>query len=402
MSSQALSFFRSVNKLNLHEYQAKNIFREFGIPVPHGLLVNEPGRAFQAARSIKGPPWVVKAQVHAGARGKAGGVKIVNDLDVVEQAAQSMIGQRIITNQTGPAGVMVNQVLVEEGVEIEREFYLSMAINRRNARPTMIFSPVGGVEIEEVMLEYPDLILIERPDPVTGWMPFQARNLLYRLDPLPSPEAIDNITFIAAQVFEIFLKYDCSLIEINPLVITREGKVIALDVKISIDDNASFRQEKIFQLDDKAGKDPLELQAEEYGINYIHLDGNVGVLVNGAGLAMATMDIIKQTGARPANFLDVGGGANEETISRGFEIILKDRHVKAILINIFGGILRCDELAKGVLAALKRMEIHVPLVIRLQGTRVEEGREILKNSDLKFLVAKDLAEAARLVAEQVS
>jgi succinyl-CoA synthetase beta subunit len=266
----------------------------------------------------------------------------------------------------------------------------------------MIFSQAGGMEIEEVAATSPELILKEHVDSAVGWMPFQAKNFIYKIDPPLLPDSVKGLISVMASVYKIFLANDCSLVEINPLVITGEGRVVALDAKITIDDNALFRQKALSELDDPREKDPLELMAENYGLNYIRLDGNIGAMVNGAGLAMATMDVIKLAGAEPANFLDVGGGANEEMITRGFEIILKDSRVKAILINIFGGILRCDVLARGVLAAANKTSISVPLIVRLEGTNVEEGRAILKDSDLKFLVAKDLAEAAELVAKQVS
>ena len=387
--------------MKLHEFQAKEIFRNSGIAVPNGYLVTSSDKAVEIAHSIKGPPWVVKAQVHAGGRGKGGGVQVVHSPDDVSTATQSMLGKPLVTNQTGPDGVIVNQVLIEEGVEIDREFYLGMVIDRSMAMPTMIFSQAGGMEIEEVSATSPELILKEHVDPTCGWMPNQAGNLIYKLDPLPSPEAIKALKSVMANSYKVFLGNDCSLLEINPLVITKDNKVLALDAKINIDDNAYFRQKKLFELDDPREKDPLELQAEEYNLNYIRLDGNVGAMVNGAGLAMATMDVIKMAGAEPANFLDVGGGANEEMVSKGFEIILQDSRVKAILINIFGGILRCDVLARGVVAAARKKSIEVPLIVRLKGTNVDKGKEILMSSDLEFLVAKDLAEAAEMVSKQV-
>jgi len=293
-------------------------------------------------------------------------------------------------------------VLIEEGVDIEKELYLGMVIDRSSAAPAMILSQAGGMAIEEVAAKTPQLILKAHIHPETGWMGYQARNLLYRLDPLPASGAMREITAIMAELYKIFTRYDCSLVEINPLVITKEGKVLALDAKINIDDNALFRQKDLLAYDDPREKDPLEVMAEKYHLNYIRLDGNVGAMVNGAGLAMATMDVIKLAGAEPANFLDVGGGANEEMITKGFEIILKDRRVKAILINIFGGILRCDVLARGVVAAAEKTHLRVPLIVRLEGTNVREGREILEKSGLKFHVAGDLSDAARLVATQVS
>jgi succinyl-CoA synthetase beta subunit len=388
--------------MKLHEYQAKDILGKSGIPIPTGQLVGSSEQATKATQIIKGPPWVIKAQVHAGGRGKGGGVQVVHDPDEVITAAETMLGQPLVTKQTGADGVRVNKVLIEEGVDIDREFYLGMVIDRSLAMPTMIFSQAGGMEIEEVADESPELILKECVDASTGWMPYQARNLIYQLDPLPSPEAIRMLTSVMADMCKIFMTIDCSLVEINPLVTTKEGKVLALDAKINIDDNALFRHKELTSLDDPTEKDPLELEAEKYRLNYIRLDGNVGAMVNGAGLAMATMDLIKIAGAEPANFLDVGGGANEEMITKGFEIILQDKRVKAILINIFGGILRCDVLARGVVAAAKKTKIRVPLIVRLEGTKVEEGKQILENSNLEFLVAKDMAEAANLVAQQVA
>ncbi|MBU4427084.1 MAG: ADP-forming succinate--CoA ligase subunit beta [Pseudomonadota bacterium] len=388
--------------MKLHEYQAKDIFKKSGIPIPNGQLITEANQASEAIQSINGPPWVIKAQIHAGGRGKAGGIKVENDPTKVVAAAESILGKPLMTKQSGPDGVVVRQLLIEEGIDIEREFYLSMVIDRATASPTMIFSQAGGMEIEEVAATSPELILKEHVDPAVGWMPFQARNFIYKLDPPVLPDTARGLMSVMASVYKIFLANDCSLVEINPLVITGEGRVVALDAKITIDDNALFRQKELFELDDPREKDPLELMAENYNLNYIRLDGNIGAMVNGAGLAMATMDVIKLAGAEPANFLDVGGGASEEMITRGLEIILKDSRVKAILINIFGGILRCDVLARGVLAAAKKASISVPLIVRLEGTNVEEGRAILKDSDLKFLVAKDLAEAAELVAKQVA
>ena len=388
--------------MKLHEYQAKDIFKKSGIPIPNGQLITEANQASEAIQSINGPPWVIKAQIHAGGRGKAGGVKVENDPTKVVTAAESILGKPLMTKQAGPDGVVVHQLLIEEGIDIEREFYLSMVIDRATASPTMIFSQAGGMEIEEVAATSPELILKEHVDPAVGWMPFQARNFIYKLDPPLLPDTARGLMSVMASVYKIFLANDCSLVEINPLVITGEGRVVALDAKITIDDNALFRQKELLELDDPREKDPLELMAENYNLNYIRLDGNIGAMVNGAGLAMATMDVIKLAGAEPANFLDVGGGASEEMITRGLEIILKDSRVKAILINIFGGILRCDVLARGVLAAAKKTSISVPLIVRLEGTNVEEGRAILKDSDLKFLVAKDLAEAAELVAKQVA
>lgn len=388
--------------MKLHEFQAKNIFLKSGIPVPNGRIVTAADQVAKATQIIDGPPWVVKAQIHAGGRGKGGGVKVVHDPYEVITVTETMLGKKLVTKQTGQAGVVVRQILIEEGVDIDREYYLSMAVDRVSARPTMIFSQAGGMEIEDVAADSPDLILKEHFDPAVGWMPYQARNLIYSLDTVPSPKVIRALVAVMGKVYDTFMKLDCSLLEINPLVITKDEKVIALDAKMTIDVSAIFRQKELLELEDTREQDPLELMAARYNLNYIRLDGNVGAMVNGAGLAMATMDVIKVAGAEPANFLDVGGGASEEMITKGFEIILKDRRVKAILINIFGGILRCDVLARGVLAAARKTRIRVPLIVRLEGTNVDEGRKILGNSELKFFVAKDLAGAAELVSRQVS
>ena len=388
--------------MKLHEYQTKDIFRRSGIPTPNGQLVTSSDQAAKAAQIIDGPPWVIKAQILAGGRGKGGGIKVAHYPYELVTAAESLLGKPLVTKQTGTEGVIVNQVLIEEGIEIDSEFYLSMVIDRSSSKPTMIFSKAGGMEIEEVAAESPELVLKEQVDPAAGWMPHQARNLIYSLDPLPSPEGIRRIMSVMANMYKVFMTLDCSLVEINPLVTTKTWKAIALDAKLIVDDNARFRQQELLELEDPREKDPLELTAEKYQLNYIRLDGNVGAMVNGAGLAMATMDVIKMAGAEPANFLDVGGGASEEMITKGLEIILKDRRVKAILINIFGGILRCDVLARGVIAAAEKRRIRLPLIVRLEGTNVEQGREILRNSDLEFLVAKNLAEAAELVARHVS
>ena len=386
--------------MKLHEFQAKNILKKSGIPIPNGQLVTAFDQAADAAQDINAPPWMIKAQIHAGGRGKGGGVKMAHSPEEMVASVKAILHKPLVTRQTGRDGVIVNQVLIEEGIEIDQELYLSMVVDRSTAMPAMILSQAGGMEIEEVAAKTPELVLKEYIEPSVGWMPHKARNLIYGLDPLPSPEAIKDLASVMANVYKIFMTFDCSLVEINPLVITKEMKIIAVDAKITIDENALFRQKDLLELDDPREKDPLELMAQEYQLSYIRLGGNIGAMVNGAGLAMATMDVIKLAGAEPANFLDVGGGASEEMITRGFEIILKDKRVKAILINIFGGILRCDVLARGVLAAAKEISIQVPLIVRLEGTNVEEGREILNNSELEFLVARDLAEAAELVSKQ--
>ena len=387
--------------MKLHEYQAKDLFRKFGIPVPKGHVATSVDKALKAAQDLPGPPWVVKAQVHAGGRGKGGGVRVVKSLDELKQATTEIFKRPLVTKQTGPKGKKVHQVLIEEGVNIDREFYLAVVIDRSRAKPVVIFSQAGGMEIEEVAAKSPEWVLKEFVDPRVGWMPFQAKNLVYSLDPLPGADTIKEILSLTGALYRVFTTQDCSLAEINPLVVTKEGKALAVDAKINIDDNALIRQKELKALDDHREKDPLDAKAEQFNINYIRLNGNIGAMVNGAGLAMATMDVIKLAGAEPANFLDVGGGASEEMVQKGFEIILEDKNVKAILINIFGGILRCDVLARGVLAAAEKIDIKVPIIIRLEGTNVQEGRAILQNSNLKFMVAKDMAEAAAMVTEQV-
>ena len=387
--------------MKIHEYQAKDIFRKIGVPVPEGRLVKSPEEAEKAAGEIPGRPWVLKAQVHAGGRGKGGGVKVVHDPKEVVTVTESLLKTSLVTPQTGPEGVKVRKILVEQGVKIASELYLGMVIDRKFGKPTMIFSRAGGMEIEEVAKETPELIWKEAVDPATGWLPYQSRNLIYRLDPIPTPAVNKQLASLMDRIYKVFTTRDCSLVEINPLVITTDDQVLAVDAKINLDDNALFRQKDMLILDDLGEEDPLELRAKEHNLNYIRLDGNIGAMVNGAGLAMATMDLIKAAGAKPANFLDVGGGANEEMISKGFEIILEDPRVKAILVNIFGGILRCDVLARGVVGAAEKNQVEVPLIVRLEGTNVEEGRKILEDSDLTFLPAKDLAEAADHVAGQV-
>ncbi len=388
--------------MKIHEFQAKDIFRDFGIPVPSGKLAYTPSEAVDNAKSLPGPPWVVKAQIHAGGRGKGGGVRLADSLEEVERAAEEILTNPLITPQTGPSGQKVRQLLIEEGLDIDREFYLGIVIDRKLECPAMIFSQAGGMEIEEVSAKHPELVLIEAIDITHGFMPYQARNFFYALEPLPDKDMLKEFSAIMSRLYKLFASKDCSLVEINPLVLTESGKVVALDAKINFDDNALFRQKEIAQLHDPYEMDELEAKASEYNLNYIRLDGNIGAMVNGAGLAMATMDVIKLAGAEPANFLDVGGAASEETVTNALKIILSDKRVKAILINIFGGVMRCDVLARGVVKAAKEVEITLPLIVRLEGTNVEEGRKILKDSNLDFSVAKDMEEAARMVAKQVS
>jgi len=388
--------------MKIHEFQAKDLLRTFGIPVPSGKVAYTQGQAVEVARGLPGPPWVVKAQIHAGGRGRGGGIRLTNSPQEVEKAADEVLSNPLITPQTSPSGQKVRQVLVEEGLDIEREFYLGIVIDRKLASPVMIFSQAGGMEIEEVSAKHSELVLLETIDITQGFMPYQARNLFYAIEPMPDKEVLKVFSAVTSQLYQLFISKDCSLVEINPIVITKSGKLVALDAKINFDDNALFRQKEIAHLHDAYEMEELEVKASQYNLNYIRLDGNIGAMVNGAGLAMATMDLIKLAGAEPANFLDVGGGASEEMVTNGLKIILSDERVKAILINIFGGIMRCDVLARGVVKTAKEIEIKVPLIVRLEGTNVEEGRQILRNSDLDFSVAKDMEEAARMVASQVS
>jgi len=387
--------------MKIHEFQAKELFRDAGIPVPSGMVATTPDQAAQAAKSLTGPPWVVKAQIHAGGRGKGGGVRVVNSIEEVQRMSEEVLSAPLITPQTGPSGQRVRQVLIEEGLDIDKEYYLGIVVDRNLESPVMIFSQAGGMEIEEVSASHPELVLVEPIDIENGFMPYHARNIFYGLTPLPDKGMLKELVPIMKRLYELFIAKDCSLVEINPLVLTKSGALVALDAKINFDDNALFRHKEIVQLHDPFEMDELEAEASKHNINYIRLDGNIGAMVNGAGLAMATMDVIKLAGAEPANFLDVGGGASEEMVENGLKIILSDERVKAVLINIFGGIMRCDVLARGVVTAAKEIEITVPLIVRLEGTNVEEGREILNNSGLDFLVAKDIEEAAGMVAEQV-
>ena len=386
--------------MNIHEYQAKELFKKFDIPIPQGRVAFTVDEAKEIAEELASMPVVVKAQIHAGGRGKGGGVKLAQSIPEVESVASEILGMTLVTHQTGPEGKLVRKVLVEEGLEIDKELYLGVVPDRATASIIFMASEAGGMDIEEVADSTPEKIIRQRVKPGDGLQGFQGRSLAFGLN--LEPDLIKQFIPVVAKLYNLFMQYDCSLVEINPLIITKDKRLIALDAKINVDDNALYRHKEIQDFRDLDEEDPMEVEASKFNLNYIKLDGNIGNMVNGAGLAMATMDIIKLAGAEPANFLDVGGGANEEMITRGFEIILKDSRVKAILINIFGGILRCDVLARGVLAAANKASIGVPLIVRLEGTNVEEGRAILKDSDLKFLVAKDLAEAAELVAKQVS
>jgi succinyl-CoA synthetase beta subunit len=385
--------------MKVHEYQAKQILARFGVTVPRGEVAETPEQARAAAESLGGSV-VVKAQIHAGGRGKAGGVKLAASPDEAQRLGREMLGKKLITAQTGPEGRVVKRLLVEEGLAVERELYLGVALDRAAGRSVFMASSEGGVEIELVAAEHPERILKEAVDPAVGFQAFQARKLAFRLG--LRPEQVNEAAKFLSNLYRAFEATDASLAEINPLVVTRDHHLVALDAKMNFDDNALYRHPEIRELRDLNEEDPLEIKASDFKLNYIRLDGNVGCMVNGAGLAMATMDIIQYAGGRPANFLDVGGGANEEQVRHGFEIILSDPHVKAVLINIFGGIMRCDIVASGVVAAVKALGTKVPVVVRLEGTNVELGQKILRESGLNFTVANGMEDAAEKVVALAS
>jgi succinyl-CoA synthetase beta subunit len=381
--------------MKVHEYQAKQIFAKFGVAIPRGEVAYTPEEARGVAERLGGGTVVVKAQIHAGGRGKAGGVKIAKNLNEAEKLAREILGKTLVTHQTGPEGRVVHRLLIEEGLAIARELYLGLVIDRATGRPAFMASSEGGVEIEVVAAEHPEKILKEFVDPSVGFQAFQARKLAFGLD-LDGKQVNEATKFLMA-LYRAFEATDASLAEINPFVVTKDGRLLALDAKMNFDDNALYRHPDIRELRDLDEEDPLEVKASKYSLNYIRLDGNVGCMVNGAGLAMSTMDIIQYAGGSPANFLDVGGGANEEQVKHGFEIILSDPNVKAVLINIFGGIMRCDIVANGVVAAAKSLGIKVPIVVRLEGTNVELGQKILSESGMNFTVAKGMKDAAEKV-----
>jgi succinyl-CoA synthetase beta subunit len=381
--------------LLIHEYQAKKIFSEFAIPVPRGLVARSPEEGKQIAEETGGSHWVVKAQIHAGGRGKGGGVRAADTPEVVAEIARHMLGMTLVTPQTGPQGKRVTKVLVEEGVAIKQEFYVGAAVDRAKQCPVLIASSQGGIGIEELAASHPERIGREWIDVGLGLPGFQARNLLFGIG--IDPSFVQAGTGILTRLYRLFESHDCTLVEINPLVVTEDKRLLALDAKIEFDDNALSRHKELLELKDTEEQDPLELEASRHRVNYIRMEGDIGIMVNGAGLAMATMDLIKQAGANPANFLDVGGGATPEMVTKGLEIILGDKDVRGILINIFGGILRCDILAKGVVDAAKKVAIKVPVVVRLEGTNVEQGRKILADSGLDLVVAHSMADAAEKV-----
>ncbi|TXH37531.1 MAG: ADP-forming succinate--CoA ligase subunit beta [Rhodospirillaceae bacterium] len=385
--------------MNIHEYQAKALLGRFGVAVPQGHVAYTPEEAVDAARKLGGSVWVVKAQIHAGGRGKAGGVKVVKSIDEVRDAAQKMLGMTLVTHQTGPQGRLVKRIYVESGCDIKRELYLGMLVDRATSRITIMASSEGGVEIEEVAATHPEKIIKIAVDPATGIQPFHAREVAFGLG-LEGNQIGSCVKFVTA-MYRAFTELDCSIVEINPLVVTGAGDVLALDAKVNFDDNALFRHKDVEELRDADEEDPAELEAAKHSLNYIKLDGNIGCMVNGAGLAMATMDIIKLYGGAPANFLDVGGGATKERVTTAFKIILSDANVEGILVNIFGGIMRCDVIAEGVVAAAREVSLHVPLVVRLEGTNVDLGKKILAQSGLPILSADNLADAAEKVVKAV-
>ncbi len=385
--------------MNIHEYQAKALLAKYGVAVPEGGVAYTAQEAVGVAQRLGGPVWVVKAQIHAGGRGKGGGVKIVKSIENVEAAAQDMIGMKLVTHQTGPAGREVKRVYVEDGCDIARELYLGMLIDRETSRVTIMASTEGGMEIEQVAAATPDKIIMEAVDPASGIQPFHARKLAFGLG-LEGDQVKSAIKLITA-MYSAFIELDASIVEINPLVVTGAGEVIALDAKMNFDDNALYRHADVLELRDEDEEDPMELEAARHDLNYIKLDGSIGCMVNGAGLAMATMDIIKLYGGAPANFLDVGGGASRERVTTAFKLILSDPNVEAILVNIFGGIMRCDVIAEGVIAAAREVSLSVPLVVRLEGTNVELGKKLLADSGLAIVSADSLADAAEKVVTVV-
>jgi succinyl-CoA synthetase beta subunit len=378
--------------VKIHEYQAKSVLARFGVPVPRGEVAFSAAEVGDIVRRLGGGVSVVKAQIHAGGRGKGGGVKVAKSIDEAEQLAKQIIGMTLVTHQTGPEGKKVARVLIEEGLEIERELYLSILVDRAAACPVVIASAAGGMDIEEVAAREPDKILREPIEPGTGVMAFQARKLAFGMA-LPT-SVVNRFVKLLDAVYRAFIETDASMIEINPLILTKGGELLALDAKVSFDDNGLYRHPELRELRDVTEEDPLEVEASKYSLNYIRLDGTIGCMVNGAGLAMATMDIIKLAGGEPANFLDVGGGANAEQIKNAFRILMADKNVKAVLINIFGGILRCDVLAAGVIAAVQELGVRVPIVIRMEGTNVEEGKRMLRESGLNFTTADGMGDAA--------
>jgi len=385
--------------MNIHEYQAKQLLAKYGVAVPRGHAVYTAPEAEVAAKDLGGPVWVVKAQIHAGGRGKGGGVKVVNSIDEVRETARQMLGMTLVTHQTGPEGKEVKRVYIEEGCDIKRELYMSVLIDRATSMITIMASTEGGMDIEEVAAKTPEKIIKVAVDPATGILPFHGRKIAFALG-LEGKQVGACVKFVLG-MYKAFTELDASLMEINPLVVTGGGDVIALDAKMGFDSNALFRHKDVEELRDESEEDPAELEAARHDLNYIKLDGQIGCMVNGAGLAMATMDIIKLYGGDPANFLDVGGGATKDRVTEAFKIILRDPNVEGILVNIFGGIMRCDIIAEGVVSAAREVHINVPLVVRLEGTNVELGKKILAESGLPIISANDLGDGAEKIVKAV-
>jgi succinyl-CoA synthetase beta subunit len=386
--------------MKIHEYQAKDILAKYGVAVPRGEVANTLDEALEVARGLftngaKGV--VVKAQIHAGGRGKGGGVKVAKTFAEAEEYSKKILGMQLVTHQTGPQGQKVQRLLIEETAPIDRELYLGIVLDRAKAQLVFMASQAGGMEIEEVAAKDPDAIYKEYIDPAVGFQPYQARNLAFKLG--LKPTQINEAVKFMTGLYKVYIETDASLLEVNPFITTKDDRLFALDCKINFDDNAMFRHKALKELRDVAEEDPLEVEASKYALNYIKLDGNIACMVNGAGLAMATMDIIQYAGGSPANFLDVGGGANQQQIENAFQILLSDKNVQAVFINIFGGILRVDTLAQGVVAAAKNLNVKVPVILRLEGTNVEDGRKILKDSGLKFLVGDTMQDAAQKAVE---
>ena len=381
--------------MKIHEYQGKELLRKYGVAVPRGLVARTIDEAYQAAKELGTDVVVVKAQIHAGGRGKGGGVKIARSADEARDLAKQMLGMNLVTHQTGPEGRKVRVLLIEEGLPIDREFYLGIVLDRATGRPVFMGSSAGGMDIEEVAAKTPEKILKETIDPGVGFRSFQARKLAFGLG-IPGPLVNEAVKFMQA-LYGAYEKMDASLLEINPFLLTKDNRLIALDAKVNFDDNALFRHKEFLDLRDLNEEEPLEIEASKFDLNYIKLDGNIACMVNGAGLAMATMDIIKLAGGEPANFLDVGGGASQERVEAAFRILLADENVKAVLINIFGGIVRCDMVARGVVEAATNLKIKVPVVVRLEGTNVEEGQRVIRESGLNFTVANGMKDAAEKV-----
>ncbi|TAL11848.1 MAG: ADP-forming succinate--CoA ligase subunit beta [Nitrospirae bacterium] len=384
--------------MNIHEFQAKQLFAQFGVPVPNGKEIKTPLAAEKWAEKLNAPVYVVKAQIHAGGRGKAGGVKITKNRAEVPGLARELLGKTLVTHQTGPKGRKVRRLLIEEGAGIAKELYLSLLVDRDSGWPLFIASTEGGMEIEEIAAHQPEKVLREPIDPAVGFQGYNGRNLAFGLGlPGLEPTIMGPFITMLGNLYRLFMEKHASMVEINPLVITTDKRLVALDGKVSFDDNALFKHADVQAMRDLHEEEPLEIEATTNNLNYVKLDGNIGCMVNGAGLAMATMDVIKLAGSEPANFLDVGGGATKETVAAGFRILLKDRNVKGIFINIFGGIVRCERIAHGVIDAAKEVDIKLPVVVRLQGTNAEEGRKLLLESGLKVDVATDLWEAAQKI-----